>query len=126
MQMRAKRAHRFPFIFFGLRFTFSLRAGCCVDRLRPPLLSEYLADLFTFAFGIVGDVLLLHRPKEFAFLTLRADVQKVASRHAETIADEIGDAQDEDDGVGQPGSHNTRYDGECRDRTIDRAVDEVA
>ncbi len=40
MQMRAKRPHRFPFTFFGLRFTLSLRARCCVDRLRPPFLRE--------------------------------------------------------------------------------------
>ncbi len=30
------RPRRFAFAFFGLRFTLSLRAGCCVDRLRPP------------------------------------------------------------------------------------------
>jgi len=40
MQMRAKRPHCFPFAFFGLRFTFSLRAGCCVDRLNPPRIEE--------------------------------------------------------------------------------------
>ncbi len=36
MQMRAERPRRFAFAFFGLRFTLSLRAGCCVDRMRPP------------------------------------------------------------------------------------------
>ncbi len=95
-------------------------------RAFKPLLSEYLADLFAFAFGIVGDVLMLHRAKEFVFLTLRADAQEVASSHAEAIADEIGDAQDEDDGIGQPGPRNAGHDCECRDSTIDRAVDEIA
>ncbi len=36
LAMRAERPRRFAFAFFGLRFTLSLRAGCCVDRLRPP------------------------------------------------------------------------------------------
>ena len=40
MQMRAERPRRFAFAFFGLRFTLSLRAGCCVDRLRPPEFEE--------------------------------------------------------------------------------------
>jgi hypothetical protein len=40
MQMRTERPRRFAFAFFGLRFTLSLRAGCCVDRMRPPRFEE--------------------------------------------------------------------------------------
>ena len=40
MQMRAERPRRFAFAFFSLRFTLSLRPGCCVDRLRPPRIEE--------------------------------------------------------------------------------------
>ena len=52
MHTRARRPRLFPFAFFRLRVTFSLRDGCCVDRLRPPpqqpelgALSDFVIDL---------------------------------------------------------------------------------
>ncbi len=47
-QMRAERPRRFAFAFAS---TLSLRAGCCVDRLRPPSLrvGQALAALVTIA-----------------------------------------------------------------------------
>ncbi len=66
MQMRAKRPHRFPFAFFGLRFTISIRAGCCVDRLNPPVVKLRPTEPYTP--DEVIKILEAAGPKDRAFL----------------------------------------------------------
>ena len=54
--------------------------------VRKAFLTEYLANFFTLSLGVIGDVLILDGAQLLALLTLGANPEEVARRHAEAVS----------------------------------------
>jgi hypothetical protein len=82
---------------------------------------EYLADFFLFAFGYFADVLFFGFYGRIDVFLMRLDRFVVACGHAETVRQQVGQAQDERHRGGEAGANSAGNHGKSGHAAVDAA-----